>query len=81
MNIVKIYDTVFVGTVLRDFRHLWLFSPNNPIWAPDSRVKDFSNMASNSRRYSTKSGGDRCIIFKKAREEAYGKLFDEKTRG
>jgi hypothetical protein len=27
------------------------FSSNNPIWAPDSQVKAFSNVASNSRRY------------------------------
>jgi hypothetical protein len=29
-----------------DIFDLWLFSSNNPIWAPDSRVKAFSNMAS-----------------------------------
>jgi hypothetical protein len=32
---------------------LWFFSSNSPIWAPDSRVKAFSNMASNSRSYPT----------------------------
>jgi hypothetical protein len=31
---------------------LWFFSSNSPIWAPDSRVKAFLHMASNSRSYS-----------------------------
>jgi hypothetical protein len=30
---------------------LWFFSSNNTIWAPDSRVQAFSNMASNWRSY------------------------------
>jgi hypothetical protein len=34
---------------------LWFFSSNNLIWAPDSRVKAFSNIASDSRNYSKKS--------------------------
>jgi hypothetical protein len=32
----------------------WFFSANNPTWAPDSSVKAFWHMASNSRSYSTK---------------------------
>jgi hypothetical protein len=38
----------------------WFFSSNNPIWAPDSRVKAFSNIASNSWSYATKSVPERC---------------------
>jgi hypothetical protein len=33
---------------------LWFFLSNNPVWVPDSRVKAFTNTASNSRSYSTK---------------------------
>jgi hypothetical protein len=39
---------------------LWFFSLNNPIWAPDSRIKAFSTMASNSRSYSKKSVPEWC---------------------
>jgi hypothetical protein len=36
------------------------FSSNYPIWAPDSRIKAFSNMASNSQIYSIKSVPEGC---------------------
>jgi hypothetical protein len=48
----KSYKACFKGTVSRDFRPL-VFSSNNPTWAPDSQLKAFLHMASNSRRYST----------------------------
>jgi hypothetical protein len=39
----------FKGTLTRDFRPLF-FSSNNFLWVPDTQVKAFSNMASNSWR-------------------------------
>jgi hypothetical protein len=54
--IKKIYIHIFIyiikGTLIRDFRPL-VFSSNNSPKAPDTRVKAFLNMASNSRRKST----------------------------
>jgi hypothetical protein len=45
---------MFKGTVSRDFRTL-VFLINQSHLGPDSRVKVFSNMASDLRNYSTKS--------------------------
>jgi hypothetical protein len=45
--------SLFKGTVSRDFRPLIFFIKQSHL-GPNSRVKIFSNMASNSRSYSTK---------------------------
>jgi hypothetical protein len=46
------FHLILKETLSRDFRPL-VFSSNNSIWAPDTRVKAFLHMASYSRRYST----------------------------
>jgi hypothetical protein len=43
-------EAQLTGTVSRDFRPL-VFSSNNPIKAPDSCCKIFSNFVANSPRY------------------------------
>jgi hypothetical protein len=45
------YSPSLKGTVARDFGP-WFFSWIDPIWAPNSYPKTFSNSGSNSRRYS-----------------------------
>ncbi len=49
------------GTVARDCRPL-VFSIIDPIWAPDSHPKIFSNLVSNSGRYSDLYVYQRCRI-------------------
>jgi hypothetical protein len=58
--VVAVYCIVGLKGQCHEIFDLWFFSSNNPIWAPDSRVKAFSNMASNSRSYSTKSVPEQC---------------------
>jgi hypothetical protein len=51
-------QSLFKGTITRDSRPV--FSSNDFPWAPYTRVKAFSNMASNSRILSTKLVAQRC---------------------
>jgi hypothetical protein len=45
------FEFIFKGTVARDCRPLVFFN-NRPHMGPDSHPKIFSNLVSNSRRYS-----------------------------
>jgi hypothetical protein len=51
LNSNNIAHALLKGTVARDFCS-WFFSWIDPIWAPNSYPKTFSNSGSNSRRYS-----------------------------
>jgi hypothetical protein len=48
----KLFNPVLDGNFVGDCLPSLIFSSNNSIWAPDTRVKAFLHMAWYSRRYS-----------------------------